>query len=222
MTTLRTFLLFVLVAIASPRDALAQFTIPGSTTVAVTPGQGSAGVTIVISASNLRVGTSYSVSLVGSFVDQTLVPAAAATATSRSWKVAVPSVTPGKYSIVLEAGARSPAATTPFVVAPSLTVTASTNTPQAGKGILVTVGNLASGSLRLVYGNRIVYGPAAVAAGTAPLAGTGILDVWSVDIPVPCRRAPVKAPPGPNDCRCHVVCPLGPVWPGPTPDRKPD
>src|SRR5688572_8892302 len=166
MATLRTALLLVLVALAPFRDARAQFTLPGSTAVAVTPGQASPGVTITISGSNLKVGTSYTVSLVGTGVDQTLVPAQAATATTRTWKVAVPSVPSGKYAIRLEASARISAGSTPFVVAPALTVTPSTTTPQAGKYIGVTVANLASGSMRLVYGNRTVYGPASVAAGT--------------------------------------------------------
>lgn len=129
-----------------------------------TPKAASVGGSVTVRASHLVVGRTYELVLRDSRSSTTSLFSGRATATSMSWPITLPALATGDYSLQLRTAQlrfNTVERETALQVVPRLSIAASAPL-QAGKPATFTVGNLARGSVRLIYANRIVAGPALV------------------------------------------------------------
>lgn len=151
---------------ASEVDALANLP-----TINLSPASATSGGRVSYTATELVPGRTYTLRM-GTRVPTTVLDTFTATASSTRRSFVVPDSTAGAYTVALQYSILAQTRThalTGLTIAPRLSVAVTTASPQAGKSMVVDVGNLVPGSLQLRYAGRVVAGPLAVSTPTRAL-----------------------------------------------------
>ena len=147
--------------------------------LSVSPATASVGGQVSYTASDLVLGRTYTLRM-GTRTPDTVLDTFTAGAGVVRRTFQMPDLPAGdyrlalQYSLFLQTRTHATAAAT---IAPRLTVSVSTANPQAGKSMVVNVGNLAPGSLQLRYAGRVVAGPVNVAGASQALRFVAPADI---------------------------------------------
>ena len=154
-------------------------TLSGLPSLSVSPATASVGGQVSYTASDLVLGRTYTLRM-GSRTPDTVLDTFTAGAGVVRRTFQMPDLPAGdyrlalQYSLFLQTRTHATAAAT---IAPRLKVSVSTANPQAGKSMVVNVGNLAPGSLQLRYAGRVVAGPVNVAGASQALRFVAPADI---------------------------------------------
>jgi|GEM_PF-1581804 len=133
-----------------------------SAQLTVTPSSIAPGGSLSYTATELDIGTTYTLKLFDGAANPVL-DSFSATAVEQRRRVTMPNAAAGRWPLSLQVpGPRlivSTHASTTLTVAQGLGLVVRTTRPQAGKSLLVDVSRLAPGRLQLRYAGRIVFGP---------------------------------------------------------------
>lgn len=158
------FVTALLLALMHLSPVLAQ----ESPSIRATPYEAAPGQRVSFDLSNVVPGRIYAIVLKPSIGLGTTLATTTAAAERHRVTATIPAFAAGSYKLLLQ---HNPGPVTDdassFKVLPGLALSVLSSTPRAGKSLAIEVaGLLASGSLRVRYGTRLVYGPVAVTSAT--------------------------------------------------------
>lgn len=137
--------------------------------MSVSPPRAAPGITIIVTASYLNTSRSHEVRLIGTRSNDLLLTRTP-TSSTFTFKATLPTAPAGAYEVVLIEkpliGIAEEIGREPLTVLAPLTTIVQTAAPQAGKSLRIDVSRLSAGMVRVLYGNRVIYGPIPLRATT--------------------------------------------------------